>query len=614
VDNDALNGGLLLSSIDQAHRWGFVRRERMSVRIVLWVSGFLTLIAVGIPQLVGIGFWFLVVPGLILALAPTVFLYTATFAIVRRYLPITHAVALNLIAAFITLGLGVLVTLPVALAGWLAFNRAATGDVVPHNRVVIGGNVLLSSDETRTEYIAGKRQVPCDALCAALLDTPGVGTVTIAHTDSPTSYRLVPKGEAGSNAMRPTSPEQILQYLPAKPAPSDRRDYQAEMAARKARENAITARWGLLLANDVTLSMVPSPQHHDLTITLTLTGPRGSHEVAVKQVEVRDQEGRVLLRRQHVTATRLFVPLLVLPYDPFGSAKWGLARMDLATSDRLGDISAITALFDETTLARPSEPGDAVTSMVASIRDRLAAALMQPGAPADLSLANPWLATINWQSINDGDIELLGKLIADARVIDLPRLYEGATNSVRAEHRDAIVARLVNPATLPQLRNRLDTLVRFMPPGTFAVPTPDEFALLHNPLLRLNAPGLVQRLADQGKAGVPELVRILQEDVRAEPWATRKEVLAAVRRALIRLGPDAASALPAVIELFDQPDTPLANLSNEMTEWRVAMVRMGRPIGDVPFPPRYTVEQIAQLRSDLMRSVERARDHPDWRL
>jgi hypothetical protein len=170
---------------------------------------------------------------------------------------------------------------------------------------------------------------------------------------------------------------------------------------------------------------------------------------------------------------------------------------------------------------------------------------------------------------------------------------------------------LLNPATLPQFRSRLDTLVRSMPPGTFAVSTPDELALLHNPLLRMNAPGLVQRLADQGEAGVPVLARILQEDVRVEPWATRKDVLAAVRRALIRLGSDAASALPVVIALFDQGDTPLASSSNEMDEWRIAMVRMGRPIEDVPFEPRSTVEQITQRRSDLMRAVTSARDHPD---
>jgi hypothetical protein len=150
-----------------------------------------------------------------------------------------------------------------------------------------------------------------------------------------------------------------------------------------------------------------------------------------------------------------------------------------------------------------------------------------------------------------------------------------------------------------------------MPPGTFAMPTPDELALLHDQPLRLNAPGLVQRLADQGKAGVPELVRILQEDVRVEPWSTRKDVLAAVRRALIRLGPDAAGALPAVIELFDQPNTPLANNEDEMDRWRVAMVRMGRPIEDVPFPPTFTVEQIARGRSDIMRTAKHIHRSPD---
>ena len=584
----------------------------MSVRIALWVSGFLTLIAVGIPQSVTLGLWLLVVPGVILALAPTVFLYTATFAIVRRLLPITHSVAPNLVAAFITLGLGVLVALPMTLAGRWAFNRAATGDVAPRNRVVIGGDVLLNNNYTPTGDIAGKISVPCDALCAALLDTPGVRTVTIAGTDfsdnpvKPTSYRLLPKGEAGSNGMAPTSPEQILQYLPEKPVSSGRRDFQAEMAARKAQENAIIARWGLRLASEVTLSMVPSPQHHDLTITITYPIKQGSHSVTVRQAEVRDREGRVLLRRQHVTAEAVFAPLLVMPYN-LPNSKWGLAISEIETSDRLGDTKPITILFDETTLARPSEPADAAASM----RDRLAAAVMQPGEPADLSLSAPWLATINWQSISDGDIELLGKLIADVRVIDLSRLYENAGRFVRAELRGAIVARMLNPATSPRLRNRIDDLLRFMPTGTFAVPTPDELALLRDQPLRLNASGLVERLADQGKAGAPELVRILQDDVRVEPWVKREGILRAVRRAFIRLGPDAASALPVVIELFDQPHPPLANISKDMDFWRVAMVRMGRPIEDVPFSPVHTVEQIPRERSRIMRAVEPARDDPD---
>jgi hypothetical protein len=256
-----------------------------------------------------------------------------------------------------------------------------------------------------------------------------------------------------------------------------------------------------------------------------------------------------------------------------------------------------------------SERHDGTTGM----RDRVAAALMQPGAPADLALATPWLATLDWFSIKDDDIELLGKLIADARVTDLRPLFENIPKPVRPELRGGIVARLLNPATSPELRWNLDDrLVRWMPHGTFAVPTPDELALLRDRSLRLRVPHLVEHsLADQGQAGVPELIRILQEDVRVTPWFRRQYVLAGVRRALIRLGPDAAGALPAVIELFDVPHTDLANDWNGTNWWRVAMARMGRPIEEVPFPPQFTAAQIADERSHIQRVAERVRNHPD---
>ncbi len=579
----------------------------MSVERLLKISGVLALIAVVFPPLVGYGMFLLVVPGLALLLAPTVFIYTATFAIVRRCLPISHARALNLAAAFITLGVGVLVPLPIWLVEWRVFHRAATGDVVPNERVVIRGDVLLNDDGTRPEYFGGKTQVRCDALCAALLDTPGVGTVTIAHKEFPTSYRLLPKGkptgEATTRSVALKNPEEILQFLPAKSF-----DF-ADFAARKAAENAIIAHWGLRLVNDATLSVVPTPQRHDLTITMSRTSRQGMFDAAVKQVDVRDREGRLLLRRQHVTATRVFMPLLLLPGDVFArNGQWGLARFDVETDDRFWGKKPTTVLFEDTTLAWPSGPGQTAT---AGMRDRLAAALMQPGAPADLALAGPWLATINWPSISDGDLELLGKLIADTRVKDLPDLYGGYTNLVRAELRGPVVARLINPATVPQLRQRLNTLVQFMPPGTFAVPTPDEVALRNNPLLRSEAPALVQRLADQGKEAVPELARILQEEMQVEPWPTRQGVLTAVSRAFVRLGPDAASALPLVIELFDELNSPLAVGSGAADGWRAAMVSMGRPIDEVPFPPNFTAAQIASSRAEIERILRWSRDHFD---
>lgn len=589
------------------------------VWIVVLVSGLLTLIVVAIPQLIAFGLLLLIIPGLTLWAAPTVFLYTATFAIVRRYLPVPYPRAANLVAALITLGLGVAVALPMALSGRHAFHQATQGDVVPADRIVIAGDVLLDADRTPTEGSELKWRVPCYALCAALLDTPGVTSVTLIGTNDhgnavkPISYRLVPKGEAGSDGVAPKKPEQILLYLPEKPvvgAP------EVVIAARKARENAVISHWALRLANDVTLSIVPSPAHHDMTIKMTSPIGRDAHGVGIKQVDVRDRDGRVLLRREYATADVVVAPLLLTPYNLLERPSWGLARTTLITGDRFVGVDTIKVLFDQTTLARPPEPGDGAAGDhrdgVIEMHDRLAAALLQPGAQPDLALAPRWLATLDWFSMKDGDYELLGKLIADIRVTDLRPLFDNARAPVRPELRGAIIARLINPATSPELRSSLDGLVRHMAPGTFAVPTADEMALLRDQSMRLNLPRLIERLSDQGEAGVPELVRILQADVRVEPWHKRRYVVEAVCRAFIRLGPDAAGALPDVVALFDQPAQPLAGDYSHMAWWRVAMVRMGRPIDEVPFPPKSTPEEIAQGRSFIVQAAERARNHPEW--
>jgi hypothetical protein len=142
-----------------------------------------------------------------------------------------------------------------------------------------------------------------------------------------------------------------------------------------------------------------------------------------------------------------------------------------------------------------------------------------------------------------------------------------------------------------------------MAPGTYAVPTPDELALLRDQSMRLNLPNLVERVADQGEAGVAELLRILQEDVRVEPWRKRQDIVEAVCRAFFALGPDAAGALPAVIALADQPHSPLANDYGHRYWWRVAMFRMGRPIEEV-------VKDDAGQRSEIVKSAERA-NHPE---
>ena len=56
--------------------------------------------------------------------------------------------------------------------------------------------------------------------CAALLDTPGVRSVTIGGTDSsgvlvsPVNYRLIPKSQARKATLIPAQPAAIVDHLP----------------------------------------------------------------------------------------------------------------------------------------------------------------------------------------------------------------------------------------------------------------------------------------------------------------------------------------------------------------------------------------------------------------
>ena len=193
-------------------------------------------------------------------------------------------------------------------------------------------------------------------------------------------------------------------------------------------------------------------------------------------------------------------------------------------------------------------------------------------------------ATLDWRHLNDRDIDVVAKLIADPRTTGLERLYDGYAKHVSPRLRQPIALRLLEASTDDRLRGTLNTLVRNMPPGTYAELLPEEKALLADRTLRLRSSALVARSSDQGVRAVPLLLNLLNEDVRVQPWAKRQWILADIRRAFSRLGRDAATALPTVERLIDLPHSPLTNSSNDADAWRVAMVRMGKPVDTLTFP------------------------------
>ena len=105
------------------------------IKKTLWVSGVLAAIAVLSPGSVVLGLYLGIVPGLILAVAPTIFLYTGAFALLRNVLrgrlPTRGRIAINAAAAALTVTAGFALAAPAALAGRRAVPPATKNDVTP---------------------------------------------------------------------------------------------------------------------------------------------------------------------------------------------------------------------------------------------------------------------------------------------------------------------------------------------------------------------------------------------------------------------------------------------------------------------------------------------------
>jgi len=440
-----------------------------------------------------------------------------------------------------------------------------------------------------------------------LLDTPGVRSVTIGGTtssgalSSPVTYRLIPKSQARDATLIPAEPGTIVDHLPARDGekPAGLNDWQAVFDAKKALADSVAAKWSLRLAKEESLVAEPPPNRFDRTISIRQTRGQGRHRIGVAELEIADAGGVVLLRHQRVTAALVAQPLHVAPAGPMLERGFEIGRRSVYTGPRYFDFKPVETLFRETTLARPTTDERVVTRL----REAIASppALAAPGERG--VMVAPWLATLDWQHLNDRDIDVVAKLIADPRATGLEGLYGGHAKHVSPRLRKPIALRLLEASTDDRLRGTLNGLVRNMPPGTYAELLPEEKALLTDRTLRLRSSALVARLSDQGARAVPLLLNLLNEDVRVEPWAKRQWILADIRRAFSRLGHDAATALPTVERLFDLRHSPLTNSSNDADAWRVAMVRMGKPVDTLTFPAHLSAEIVAREREHVRKQA-----------
>ncbi len=141
------------------------------MKYVLAITGVLAGLAIAAPDLVLLGYFFLIVPGLVLTLAPTAFVYLTVTAIVRRLLPISSPISATATAFGVSLLLGWGVMQPFRFKAIAAYRADELRDVLPNQAIKLGWHVRIERPN--------QRLVPeCDYLSLALLDSPLVQSLT----------------------------------------------------------------------------------------------------------------------------------------------------------------------------------------------------------------------------------------------------------------------------------------------------------------------------------------------------------------------------------------------------------------------------------------------------
>ena len=167
------------------------------MRMAVIITGVLAAIALLFPGLVIVGYFLLVVPGLLLTLAPTVFPYLLATWLVAALLPVRHVwLARGAALALVTV-LASVAVIPWRLSALAEFDQAQVPDIAAEVPIALAGDVRI---ERRGLGLAWEDPPPCDALCQTILGVAAVTSVTVQRDGMAATYRLgVPDegGEAG---------------------------------------------------------------------------------------------------------------------------------------------------------------------------------------------------------------------------------------------------------------------------------------------------------------------------------------------------------------------------------------------------------------------------------
>ncbi|MFT4027443.1 MAG: hypothetical protein QM676_11670 [Novosphingobium sp.] len=526
--------------------------------IALIIVTALAFAVLSMPGLVVIGFFMLILPGMILAIAPAIALYGWLFAAPYAALRNVGFIWWKAVAVALLVPLIVGFGLPVLSNARTRANIAAAvaNDIRPAQPLSIGGAVALVRDENTGGW--HKNDDGCDDLCLRLL----------YNGDA----RIVYLGQIGRSGMaftierRSACPpfnlsQDVLKWheWPARATGRKRIDWPPPPGLKEVVEARIAGGDCLVSIDDPI---------HDWTIErIALPRDKSNDRWSIvpriaqgERITVYRHDGpgmRPVGRFTNAYASPLSVPLMPTLTGGVENARWTWGRTTVGESR--WDWDSVTALRS-LIMFNPNIPEGASP---VQMRQLLRAALADPRrAPDDagLLLANSIMVDIARHKAQPGDAELLAKAIADDRFTKIEPRYEiveklGAGYNMIVESAIARLGRLPESDATTFPHSALNTIIAKMPKDWFESPPADLTTLLRNPVIAARARGIIYKLDAGGAAAVPILVEIVTrgaerisgiEDRGYDRQFASEGIHAAVG-ALCRIGVPARGALGSII-------------------------------------------------------------------
>lgn len=566
--------------------------------------GLLTALALAAPQLVIVGLIFLILPGIVLMAVPTVFAYLSATCLIRAGLPIQSEARALVEAFLLAVVFSAAAMYPFRAHELRKFEQAALPEIAPPRRLTIEGDILVRGPQPESQ---GKGEVLCDYLCTALLDTPGVTSVTRSTEAGAATFRRG-RNVPGTLAM-PYRPKELLAKFAKVSQEGERQSFDERQQA----DRALQAEWALRIAQGDELRKDQPIDADEVDWTITLESRREKGRPQIERLEIRDRRGAVKVRESLV---RHFVPFPLFYFgfdggssaDGFAGAKFTVGGSTISNQPRFHEFDGAVELLRAVDIPQPRPRPDSVARMERTLLE----VLDDPNATeTQLLIAPMWLSQFRYDA-NAEQLDTIARILVDERIADPSLALRTALSSGTdlTPLRKGLVQRY-HSATDPQAKAWYIASLVGLADGAFTEPTDDERAIWRDALSAGEAAPFVERMADQGAAALPELLTLLDESLQ-KPWHARWRALEGIREAFKRLGPEAASAAPRIQSLIERSPSSLLNSWGDRVEWLVALRLMGVPADDLPLrrrqakPPSPT--EVASDIQSIEQQVQRYRE------